>query len=170
MYLPFLSGHSQRNTHMVTLISSRSETFVLNFIGGPLPQSDQGDFEYYRCTMLTLFKPWRNSDDIKHTHESWSEVFLSYEFETKDRKMTNNFNLRYECLEERDNYHTILERQSKLKDKETSSLFQDQYDNNDFGPHTNLEEDYGDQSFLGPNVIKKAQQKIETEVIISKAG
>ena len=37
MYLPFLSGHSQRNTHMVMLIPSRSETFVLNFIGGPLP-------------------------------------------------------------------------------------------------------------------------------------
>ena len=30
-----------------------------------------------------------------------------------------------------------------------------------------MEEDYGDQSFLGPNAIKKAQQMIETEV---KAG
>ena len=107
--------------------------------------------------MLTLFKPWRNSDDLKYAHESWSEAFLSHEFETKDRKMINSLNLHYGCLDERDDYHAILKRQSKLKEKETSSLFQDQYDNNDdFGLHTNLEEAYGDQSFSGPNVIKKA--------------
>jgi hypothetical protein len=37
MFLPFLPGHGQRNTHVVKLIPSRSETFVLNFIRGPLP-------------------------------------------------------------------------------------------------------------------------------------
>ena len=45
----FLPGHGQRNTHIVKLIPSRSETFLLNFIGGPLPRYDQGDFEYYCC-------------------------------------------------------------------------------------------------------------------------
>ena len=108
---------------MVMLMPSRSETFVLNFIGGPLPQSDQGNFEYYCCTILTLFKPWRNSDDLKYAHESWSEVCLSYEFETEDRKMINNFNLCYECLDKRDDYHAILKRQSELREKKTSSLF-----------------------------------------------
>ena len=33
-----------------------------------------------------------------------------------------------------------------------------------------MEGDYGDQSFLGPNAIKRAQQMIETEVMIFKAG
>ena len=33
-----------------------------------------------------------------------------------------------------------------------------------------MEEDYGDQSFLGPNAIKKTQQVIETEVMVFKAG
>ena len=52
-------------------------------------------------------------------------------------------------MDERDDYHAILKRQSKLKEKEASSLFQDQYDNDDdFGLHTNLEEVYGDQSFV----------------------
>jgi hypothetical protein len=37
MFLPFLPSHGQRNTHVVKIIPSRSETFVLNFIGGPLP-------------------------------------------------------------------------------------------------------------------------------------
>lgn len=63
-YLPFLVGHSQRNTHVVKLIPSRSETFLLNFIGGPLPRCDQGDFEYYCRTMLTLFKPWRSCTSV----------------------------------------------------------------------------------------------------------
>ena len=60
---------------------------------------------------------------LKYAHESWSEAFLLYEFETEDRKMINNFNLHHECLDERDDYHAILKRQSKLKKKETSSLF-----------------------------------------------
>ena len=171
MYLPFLLGHGQRNSHVIKLIPSRSETFVLNFIGGPLPRRDQGDFEYYCCTMLTLFKPWRKNQDLKDVRESWAEAFASYEFETKDTKIMNNFNLRYECLDERDDYHAILKRQSKMKEKETSSYFQDHYDNDgDFGLHPNFEEDYGDQKFLGPKAIRKAQQMIEAEIMINKAG
>ena len=48
---------------------------------------------------------------------------------------------------------------------------QDQYDNDcDLGIGSNLEEDYGDQKFLGPNAIKKAQQMIETEIMMNNAG
>jgi hypothetical protein len=170
MFLPFFPSHGQRNTHVVKLIPLRSETFVLNFIGGPLPRCDQGDFKYYCCTMLTLFKPWRNSHDLKDAHELWAQAFTSYEFKITDRKIMNNFNLRYECLDERDDYHAILKRQSKLKEKVASSLFQDQYNNDgDFGLYYNLEEDYGDPNLLGPNAMKKAQQMIETEMI-NKAG
>jgi len=64
-YSKFLPGHGQINSHMVKVIPSRTETFMLNFIGGPLPRCDQGDFEYYCRTMLTLFKPWRNCRDLK---------------------------------------------------------------------------------------------------------
>jgi hypothetical protein len=159
MFLSFLPGHGQRNTHVVKLIPSRLQTFVLNFIRGPLPRCDQGDFEYYCCTMLTLFITWRNSHDLKDAHELWAQAFASYEFKITDRKIMNNFNLQYECLDERDGYHAILKRQSKLKEKVASSLFQDQYNNNgDFGLHYNLEEDYGDPNLLGPNAIKKVQR------------
>ena len=170
-YLNFLPGHGQRNTHMVKLIPSREETFVLNFIGGPLPRYDQGDFEYYCRTMLTLFRPWRNSRDLKDTHQSWADAFASYEFKPQYMKIMNNFNLRYECLDERDDYHAILKRQSKLKENKTSLPFQHQYDNECYlGIHANLEEDYGNQNFLGPNTIKKTQQMIETEIMMKKAG
>jgi hypothetical protein len=78
---------------VVKLIPPRSETFVLNSIKSPLPQCDQGDFEHYCCMMLTLFKPWRNSHDLKDAHELWAEAFASYEFKNTDRKIMNNFNL-----------------------------------------------------------------------------
>ena len=170
-YLHFLPGHSSRNTHKVKCIPSRSDTFILNFIGGSLPRRDQGDFEYYCCTMLTLFKPWRNDQDLKNTNQTWSEAFALYNFSIEDKKIMNNFNLRYECLDERDDYHAILKNQTKLHEKNTSSLIQDHYDNDcDLGIHPNVEEDYGDQTVLGPNAIKKAQQMLETEIMMNKAG
>ena len=36
--------------------------------------------------------------------------------------MIDNFNLRYECLDERDDYHAILEKQSRLKEGNTLFL------------------------------------------------
>jgi hypothetical protein len=169
-HFPFLAGHSQRNTHVVKLLPSRSKIYILNFIGGPLPRCDQGDFEYYCRTMLTLFKPWRSCQDLKDGHQSWAEAFTAYEFETEDKKIMNNFNLRYECLDERDDYHAILKRQSKLKERSKTSLYQDQYDNDcNLGINSNFEEDYGDPKILGPNAIKKAQQMIETEAMMKNA-
>jgi hypothetical protein len=167
----FLSGHGQRNTHVVKLIPSRSETHLLNFIGGPLPRCDQGDFEYYCSTMLTLFKPWRKSQDLKDMQQTWAEAFESHSFKPEHKKIMNNFNLRYECLDERDDYHAILKRQSKMKEAKISPTFQDQHDNdNELGINSNFEEDYGDQNLLGPNAIKKAQQMIEAEMMMKDAG
>ena len=102
---------------MVKIISSRSETFLLNFIGGLLPRCDEGNFGYYCHTMLVLFKPWRSSQDLKDVHQTWTEAFTLYEFKLEDKKMMNNFNLHYECLDERDDYHAILKKQSILKKK-----------------------------------------------------
>jgi hypothetical protein len=169
-YLPFLVGHGQLNTHVVKLVPSRSETFILNFIGGPLPRRDQGDFEYYCRTMLTLFKPWRSCRDLKDESQSWAEVFTTYEFNAEDKRIMDNFNLRYECLDERDDYHAILKRQTKVKVRNNSSLFPDHYDNDcNLGISSNFEEDYGDPQMLGPNAIKKAQQMIETVAMIKNA-
>jgi hypothetical protein len=79
--------------------------------------------------LLYNVNPWRNSHELKDAYELWAQAFASYEFKITDRKIMNNFNLWYECLDERDDYHAILKRQSKLKEKVALSLFQDQYDN-----------------------------------------
>ena len=83
----------------------------------------------------------------------------------------NNFNLHYECLDERDDYHAILKRQSKINHNQTSTLNQvDEDDYFDFGINLNIEEDYGNPSIIGPNTIKKAQQMIETDIMMNQAG
>ena len=169
-YLQFLPGHNQRKTHKVKCITSRSDTFILNFIGGTLPQRDQGDYDYYCCTMLTLFKPWRHGEDLKSVNQTWTEAFALCKFKFEDKKIMNNFNLRYECLDERDDYHAILKRQSSINQKNISSN-QFDYDNDcDFGINSNIVEDYGDPNILGPTAIRKAQQMIETEIMMSEAG
>ncbi|KAF8800809.1 hypothetical protein BYT27DRAFT_7116564, partial [Phlegmacium glaucopus] len=108
--LQFLPGHTQRNTHKVKCIPSQSNTYILNFIGGSLPQCDKGDLGYYHSTMLTLFKPWRSSQDLKNINQTWTEAFALYEFNIENKKIMNNFNLQYECLDERDDYHAILKK------------------------------------------------------------
>jgi len=73
-------------------------------------------------------------------------------------------------LDERDDYHAILRKQNKMKENMKSSLVQDEYDKDcNLGIDSNFEEDYGDPKILGPNAIKKAQQMIETEIMIKNA-
>jgi len=120
--------------------------------------------------MLTLFKPWRHGEDLKSVNQTWTEAFALCKFKFEDKKIMNNFNLHYECLDERDDYHAILKRQSSINQKKISSN-QFDYDNDcDFGINSNIVEDYGDPNILGPTAIRKAQQMIETEIMMSEAG
>jgi len=77
---------------------------VPNFTGATLPRRDKGDREYYCCAMLTLFKPWRTGSDLKSTTASWDEQFLAHQFSNDEVNYMNNFNIRYECMDARDDY------------------------------------------------------------------
>jgi len=72
-YYQFLPAHPQYNTHLVRCNITENNK-IPNFIGGSLPRSDQGDREFYCCTMLTTFKPWRSALDLKNTNESWDDA------------------------------------------------------------------------------------------------
>ena len=76
-----------------------SDFDVPNFIGGTLPQCDQGNYEYYCSTMLTLFKPWCTGHDLKHVDETWEQAFNKYKFSLDQKKLMSHFNLQYECLD-----------------------------------------------------------------------
>ncbi|THU94772.1 hypothetical protein K435DRAFT_555471, partial [Dendrothele bispora CBS 962.96] len=61
--------------------------------------------EYYFCTMLSLFKPWRSGTNLKPFSTTWTLAFNTFQFSETQKKLMGNFNLRYECYDARDNYH-----------------------------------------------------------------
>ncbi|THV03164.1 hypothetical protein K435DRAFT_571647, partial [Dendrothele bispora CBS 962.96] len=104
----FLPDHPLYQTHAIRL-HKESEYYVVNFVGGGLPRSDQGDYEYYCSTMLALFKPWRNGFDLReNVHPDWRSAFNSHRFTERDRTLMKNFNIRYECLDARDDFRAQL--------------------------------------------------------------
>ncbi|KAJ7437687.1 hypothetical protein B0H11DRAFT_1753413, partial [Mycena galericulata] len=55
----FHPDHPLYKTHYIRCDRRDLEETIPNFVGGVLPRMDQGDREFYCCTMMTLFKPWR---------------------------------------------------------------------------------------------------------------
>jgi hypothetical protein len=62
--------------------------------------------------MLTLFCSWRS--DLKRSTQSWDETFLSHTFSKRQEEVMNNFNLRYECLDARDDFHSKLQKDDSI--------------------------------------------------------
>jgi hypothetical protein len=93
-------------THYLIIDKRKLETTVPNFAGGGgLPRADQEDRVYYCCTMITLFKPWREGIDLKGKLDSWDNIFNVTKFTSKTKRMMKNFNLCFECNDERDDYY-----------------------------------------------------------------
>jgi hypothetical protein len=107
-YHQFQDGHPTRSIHVVKCDFDRSAYIVPNIVGGALPRQDAGNREYYCCTMLTLFCPWRNASCARQPSESWESAFNAYPFSTRAKQLMRNFNLRYECLDARDDFHAQL--------------------------------------------------------------
>ncbi|KAJ3897073.1 hypothetical protein F5879DRAFT_785414, partial [Lentinula edodes] len=104
--LLFLPGHPLVDTHAIATRQDSSMT-VPNFVGS-LPRPDKDDREYYCCTMLTLFKPWRSGEDLKNKNQSWHEAFEAYVFSDQSLLYMKNMNIRFECLDARDDFRAQL--------------------------------------------------------------
>jgi hypothetical protein len=109
----FLQTHPLHDTHYIQ-VADLNDKIAANFIGGPLPRMDQGDREYYCSTMLTFFKPWRSGQDLKLSVENWNTAFLNYKFTKKQEELMKNMNIRYECLDSRDDYRAQLKKNSGI--------------------------------------------------------
>ncbi|KAJ4463368.1 hypothetical protein C8J55DRAFT_410515, partial [Lentinula edodes] len=104
--LPFLADHPLFDTHAIATRRDSSMT-VPNFIG-TLPRPDKDDREYYCCTMLTLFCPWRSGEDLKKRDQSWHDAFEEYTFCNQSQLVMKNMNICFECLDARDDYRAQL--------------------------------------------------------------
>ncbi|KIM34719.1 hypothetical protein M413DRAFT_34847, partial [Hebeloma cylindrosporum] len=131
----FLKDHPLYDTHALRLIPE-NDKIIPNFLPNILPRRDQGDREYYCATMLALFQPWRTGEDLKQESESWDDAFTNYPFTDFQKKLMNQFNIRYECHDARDDYRAQLKKgtasyfTSSWDDPENSTDSQDFIDNN----------------------------------------
>ena len=102
-----LSDHPLANSHGTRCHPVGKEK-IPNFVGPTLPRCDQGDREFYCSVMLTLFKPWRSGLELKTKEESWDGAFSTHNFSDREREIMRNLNIRYECLDARDDFHAQL--------------------------------------------------------------
>ena len=109
----FQSEHPLSDSHGVRYIVKNSDR-IPNFIGANLPRCDQGDRAYYCSTMLVLFKPWRQGTDLKASDKQWDEEFHDYSFTDEQRRYMRNFNVRYECLDARDDYRAQMLKEGEI--------------------------------------------------------
>ncbi|KAF4582627.1 hypothetical protein EYR40_002550 [Pleurotus pulmonarius] len=110
LMLDFQSEHPLSATHKCALMLETNKKVaqtVLNFMSAP-PRQDQGDREYYCSVMLALFLPWRSGEELKDKDQTWDEAFVSREFSAQHVQIMNNFNLRYECLDAKDDFRTQM--------------------------------------------------------------
>ena len=60
--------------------------------------------------MLVLFKPWRQGTDLKAGDQLWNDEFQEYSFSEEQVWYMHNFNVRYECLDARDDYRAQIKK------------------------------------------------------------
>ena len=113
---PFLSDHPLAATHQVHCVRE-NHSIVPNFIGGALPREKDGNMNYFAITMLTLFKPWRKIEDLKSPDQQWETIFNLHQFSDREKEIMKYFQVRYECLDARDDYNAIM--RSQGSDEET---------------------------------------------------
>ncbi|KAF4617978.1 hypothetical protein D9613_013011 [Agrocybe pediades] len=172
-YVSFRKDHPEFLSHEVHCDFSRTKNVVPNFLGGSLPRRDQGDREFYCATMLTLFRPWRTGQDLKQGTQSWDNAFLLYTFNERDLNYMDNFNLRYECLDGRDDFHGELNRKLKEAEKQSRSKFNacssSETDERD-AEYDRVPNPIDKSTELGPETIKRLRHQEEASNILRQCG
>jgi hypothetical protein len=175
IYYRFQKDHPLYHSHHVALVSD-AEEWVPNFVGGAIPRSDRGDREYYCSAMLTLFKPWRSGKDLRSKQQSWDDAFISHQFNLRQSEIMKYFNVRYECLDARDDFA------AQMKKGENIGIFSnwDVYENlqTDMSPQSLQEGDafdcsedpINDDNIIGPTTNKRNKDMAKVEEIMHTAG
>jgi hypothetical protein len=138
--IPFLKDHPLCDTHAIKVMPE-NDKIIPNFIGATLPRRDQGDRELYCSTMLAFFHPWRTGKDLKNESQTWDDAFTEYPFNDFQKQLMNNFNIRYECLDARDDYRAQMKKGS-APFAASWEVPEDNTDSNDLAP--DIQDSLGD--------------------------
>jgi hypothetical protein len=153
----FLPAHPQSETHQIRM-KPDDQFLVPDFVGGALPRSDHGDREYYCATILTLFKPWRNGKEMRTEQDSWDKTFVNYKFTPRQIEIMNYFNVRYECLDARDDYSA----QRKQEGDREQAQHWASYGHWD-GLDDTYEDELADNNAFPPDIVQNDHDNIDYE-------
>ena len=161
----FMKEHPLHETHAMRFIPDNMLR-IPSFVGANLPRRDQGDREYYCCSMLTIFKPWRSGLDLKRSRTAtWDEEFAGHVFSNTELTIMKNLNIRYECLDARDDYRAQLKKGSSQAFLGSWEAEKEEMDCEDVGPAmVDFDDLPEDPVSIGPKHCKRLK---ETEVINS---
>ena len=154
----FLKNHPLYDTHVLRLIPE-NDKIIPNFVGATLPRCDQGDRELYCSTMLAFFCPWRTGKDLKKETETWDDAFTGYPFNDFQQEIMNNFNIRYECLDARDDYRAQMKKGPVPLFGSSWEDLDNNNDDNDFVPDIQKDQEGAVDDDIPVNLLKvgKAQ-------------
>ncbi|KIM71481.1 hypothetical protein PILCRDRAFT_17039 [Piloderma croceum F 1598] len=110
VFVPYLADSYKQDKGRL-IWASREEVVPEVFGGWPPTLQNIADNDLYKASMLLLFNPWRNLEDLKSGHNSFAEVFGAFESMMSD-EVRDQIESYYEC-----------EWSSLLADAEGYSLF-----------------------------------------------
>ncbi|TEB19407.1 hypothetical protein FA13DRAFT_1604589, partial [Coprinellus micaceus] len=167
----YAEGHPLRETHMVKYDVNLVKTVVPNLLGGYIPKKDGEDPEFYCCTMLTLFSPWRTGLELRGPDETWQAAYNRQSFSDRHRCIINNINIRYECYDSRDDYHHRMRmRAAELRDEYDSDIEGDTPDDDLPDLDSDLQDSVEADDCRGVWSRGKMDQMKEVETVLHSAG
>src|SRR6202142_4358845 len=170
----FWDCHPLYKTHGTRCVAEE-KALIPNFVGATLPRCDQGDREYYCSAMMALFKPWRSGHDLKSSDQSWDDVFLLHNFTTRQKELMANFNIKYECLDSRDDFHAQFQKGSAIlpswiKEDDVAEWSKLDNDDGDIMPLQSQEEYDPEPGIIGKRENKRRQDMSAMCNIMTQAG
>ncbi|KAF5336919.1 hypothetical protein D9611_002865 [Ephemerocybe angulata] len=168
-YLSYADSHPQKDSFGITYDLRRMDTVIPSIVGPFLPRKDSEDVDYYGCTMLTLFAPWRSGMDLKSSDETWATAFENYTFLERHSAVIRNMNIRYECYDTRDDYHAQMKSRAAALQREMED---DEGELPEFDEYAEEGDDSGmlDGELAGEWSQRKHGQMVEVEGVLHSAG
>jgi hypothetical protein len=173
--LRFMVAHPLHSSHGCATKRDYSDV-VANFIG-ILPRSDKGDREDYSLTMLVLFKPWRDALKLKEVLSTWDETFLLHKFTDRQIELMKNFNIKYECLDARDDYNAQMKKDGNINFFTYGEEIHEEH--GEFNPemftsshqvNDNLGDDIEDHLRMGRTEVRRQKEADEIRNILFLTG
>jgi hypothetical protein len=167
----FTKEHPLHETHAMRFVPDNALR-IPSFVGASLPRRDQGDREHYCCSMLTIFKPWRSGLDLKRSPTvTWVEEFANHNFRHSELAIMKNFNIRYECLDARDDYRAQLKNGSPQAFVGSWTAEKEETDCEDVGPDVVEFDDLPeDPANIGPKHSKRLKETETINSLLSSTG